>query len=261
MFIAPQHFRLGDQATKVTVRAVVACSAGDRQHPLGRHSALRFADPLGDQIGHLVVVVLALDPNSRRAAGLELIHDPFHGLMGRAAQISGSSIRPELLVGSNDVHTVLRRLQWNSPVVAMSGWHLHRHRRGPQFLINTTNTGWGLLIGHQWGPPLGHQWGLFHGHGQRMPTPPQSRPVRAGPEITWAGLHPAFRLDLLERSPHLGQIPTHSGAVETCTSRCLPRDAAPTLKNTQLTGARAPDHHRHDKMSDNTRRPSSAKSP
>ena len=49
----------------------------------------------------------------------------------------------------------------------MSGWHLHRHRRGPQFLINTTNTGWGLLLGHQWGPPLGHQWGLFHGHGQR----------------------------------------------------------------------------------------------
>ncbi len=37
---------------------------------------------------------------------------------------------------------------------------------GPQFLIDTTNTGWGLLSGHQWGPPLGHQWGLFHGHGQ-----------------------------------------------------------------------------------------------
>ena len=48
----------------------------------------------------------------------------------------------------------------------MSGWHLHRHHRGPQFLIDTTNTGWGLLSGHQWGPPLGHQWGLFHGHGQ-----------------------------------------------------------------------------------------------
>jgi hypothetical protein len=69
----------------------------------------------------------------------------------------------------NDVHAVPRRLQWNSPVVAMSGWHLHRHHRGPQFLIDTTNTGWGLLSGHQWGPPLGHQWGLFHGHGQTYP--------------------------------------------------------------------------------------------
>ncbi|WP_207569333.1 hypothetical protein, partial [Mycolicibacterium moriokaense] len=44
----------------------------------------------------------------------------------------------------------------------------HRHHRGPQFLIDTTNTRWGLLSGHQRGPPLGHQWGLFHGHGQLM---------------------------------------------------------------------------------------------
>ncbi|MGC2655225.1 MAG: hypothetical protein WA317_16890, partial [Mycobacterium sp.] len=53
-------------------------------------------------------------------------------------------------------------------MVAMSGWHLHRHHRGPQFLIDTTNTEWGLLSGHQWRPPLGHQWGLFHGHGHEL---------------------------------------------------------------------------------------------
>ena len=51
-------------------------------------------------------------------------------------------------------------------MVAVCGWHLHRHHRGPQFLIDTTNTGWGLLSGHQRGPLLGHQWVLFHGHGQ-----------------------------------------------------------------------------------------------
>jgi len=34
-------------------------------------------------------------------------------------------------------------------VVVVCGWHLHRHHRGPQFLIDTTNTGWGLLSGHQ----------------------------------------------------------------------------------------------------------------
>jgi hypothetical protein len=52
----------------------------------------------------------------------------------------------------------------------MSGWHLHRHHRGPQFLIDTTNTGWILLSGHQRIPPLGHQWILFHGHGHPCPA-------------------------------------------------------------------------------------------
>ena len=39
-------------------------------------------------------------------------------------------------------------------VVAISGWHLHRHHRGPQFLIHTTNAGWGVLSG----PPGGLLW-------------------------------------------------------------------------------------------------------
>jgi hypothetical protein len=95
---------------------------------------------------------------------------PTSGLMGCAAHVGGSSIRPEVLVGSNDVHAVLRRLQWNSVVVVMNGWRLHRHRRGPQLPINTTNTGWGLSSGQKWGPPPGHQCGLFHGHGQPRPA-------------------------------------------------------------------------------------------
>ena len=55
-------------------------------------------------------------------------------------------------------------------MVAAIGWRLHRHHRGPQFLIDTTNTGWILLSGHQWIPRLGHQWVLFHGHGQVVIT-------------------------------------------------------------------------------------------
>jgi len=50
-------------------------------------------------------------------------------------------------------------------VVAAFGWRLHRHHRGPQFLIDTTNTGRILLSGQKWIPLLGRQWVLFHGHG------------------------------------------------------------------------------------------------
>ena len=31
-------------------------------------------------------------------------------------------------------------------MVAAIGWRLHRHRWGPQFLIDTTNTGWMLYL-------------------------------------------------------------------------------------------------------------------
>lgn len=51
-------------------------------------------------------------------------------------------------------------------MVMAIGWRLHRHHRGPQFLIDTTNTGWILLLGQKRIPRLGHQWVLFHGHGQ-----------------------------------------------------------------------------------------------
>ena len=53
-------------------------------------------------------------------------------------------------------------------MVTAFGWRLHRHYRGPQFLIDTTNTGWILLSGQKWIPLLGHQWVLFHGHGQKL---------------------------------------------------------------------------------------------
>ena len=124
-----------------------------------------FADPFGDQLGHRIVVTGSLDPRWCALHRLRTSPRPFDGLVGGAAQLRGTPVRPDLLIGRNDVHAVPRRLQWNSPVVAVCGWHLHRHHRGLQFLIDTTNTGWGLLSGHQWGPPLGHQWGLFHGHG------------------------------------------------------------------------------------------------
>ena len=47
-------------------------------------------------------------------------------------------------------------------MVAVCGWHLHRHHRGPQFLIDTTNT----------------EWVLFHGHGHES-LPPPAPPLRA----------------------------------------------------------------------------------
>ncbi|MFC8319357.1 recombinase family protein [Gordonia sp. NPDC057248] len=88
--------------------------------------------------------------------------------MGGAAHLGCGAIASEFSVSRNDVHTVLRRLQWNSQAVMVIGWHLHRHRLGPQFRVDTTNTGWGLLSGHQRGPRPGHQWGLSHGHGQAV---------------------------------------------------------------------------------------------
>jgi hypothetical protein len=166
MFIAPQRFRLGDQAAEVTGRPLVSGRTGNRQHPLGRHPTLGLLDTLGDQFGHRIVVVGSLGPPRCGIADFELLDDFLDGPMGGTAEQRSAPVRPDLLIGRNDVHTVLRRLQWNSPVVAVCGWHLHRRHRGPQFLIDTTNTGWILLSGHQRIPLLGHQWVLFHGHGQ-----------------------------------------------------------------------------------------------
>ena len=88
---------------------------------------------------------------------------------------------------------------------------------------------------------------------------------RSGPTCTSRGPVWTQPFDLVERSPHSGQIPTHSGAVNTCSSRvpserrCTDSTAAPSRsssselpsimsprslfwmpENTQLTGARAP---------------------
>lgn len=94
-----------------------------------------------------------------------------------------------------------------------------------------------------------------------------------GPTCTSRGLVCTQPFDLLERSPHSGQIPTHCAAVRTCTTRvpscrrCTGSTTTPSrsssselpstmvrvpcpgcLKNTQLTGARAPNQSptRHD---------------
>src|ERR1700678_4357055 len=165
MIVAAQDLPLGDQAAEVTGRPLVTRGAGNRKHPLGRHPALGLRDSFGDQLGHRILLVGPLAWRWCGIAGLKLVDDFLDGPMGGAAQLRRSPVRPELLIGRNDVHAVPRRLQWNSPVVAVCGWHLHRRHRGPQFLIDTTNTGWILLSGQNWIPLLGHQWVLFHGHG------------------------------------------------------------------------------------------------
>ena len=152
---APQHLRLGDETAEVTLRTLITGSASDPQQPLRRDPTLGLADSVTDHIGHLIAIVGPLNPRWRRPAGLELLRDPFDGLVDGAAQFGGpfdttSQIRPDLLIGRNDVHAVPRRLQWNSPVVAVCGWHLHRHHPGQQFLIDTTNTGRTFI----W-PPVG----------------------------------------------------------------------------------------------------------
>ncbi|NIL91600.1 hypothetical protein RhoFasSB10_03948 [Rhodococcus fascians] len=168
---APPFLLLGDQAAEVAVRSCVAGLAGDRQDSFRGDSALRFVDPFGYQVGDGGVVSFTLGPRRWCVAGLvgfEFVDGAFDGLVGGADEFGGSSIRPDFAVSGNDVHAFLRRLQWNSPGGAVCGWHLHRHRSGQKFLIDTTNTGWGLSVGHQWGPRPGHQWVLFHGHGHRL---------------------------------------------------------------------------------------------
>src|SRR5665647_3739764 len=53
--------------------------------------------------------------NYESVAGLGAGDDPPDGLGGRAADRGRSPIRPDLLIGADDVHTVPRRLQWSSP--------------------------------------------------------------------------------------------------------------------------------------------------
>ena len=46
--------------------------------------------------------------------------------------------------------------------VAVTGWHRHRHRPGPQLPLDTTSRkGWGLLHGHQRGPHLATSGDFF----------------------------------------------------------------------------------------------------
>src|SRR6516165_11778358 len=97
--------------------------------------------------------------------------------MGGTAQLGGPTIGSDLTIGRDDVHTLPRRLQWNSLGGAGDCWRNHRHRPGHELPGPTRHAReWGLLpghqwghpSGHQWGPTAGHQWGLSRGHGHRM---------------------------------------------------------------------------------------------
>jgi hypothetical protein len=50
----------------------------------------------------------------------------------------------------------------------VSGWHLHRHHPGQQFLTDTTNMGWGAAFYLATGGDLNLATSgvPFHGHGQ-----------------------------------------------------------------------------------------------
>src|SRR5580693_8913128 len=64
----------------------------------------------------------------------------------------------------------------SSRAVAVTGWHRHRHRPGPELPADTANEGWGLLTGHQRGPRPGHTRGLSHGHGHDVSPRNPARP-------------------------------------------------------------------------------------
>ena len=92
----------------------------------------------------------------------------------------------------------------------------HRHHRGPQFLIDTTNTGWGLLSGHQRGPLLGHQRVLFHDHGHHSGTPAAHRAAPTPRVRDYANTHPTAKATdrLFAGDSVLRQHAIHGGATD-----------------------------------------------
>jgi hypothetical protein len=84
-------FGRGESATS---NLVGAGSASDPQQPLRRDPTLGLADSVGDHIGHRIVIVGPLNPRWRRPAGLELLHDPFDGLVAGAAQFGAPRYDP-----------------------------------------------------------------------------------------------------------------------------------------------------------------------
>lgn len=107
ILVAPQQLRFRDDVAEVTGRPVVARGPRDRQHPLGRHPTLGFRDPLGDQLGHRIVIVGPLSPRwGCDIAGLELLDDPFDGPMSGAAQLGGSPVNKS---GRTDIFEVFGR--------------------------------------------------------------------------------------------------------------------------------------------------------
>lgn len=126
----------------------------DRLHRGLRISGPRDSDYVSAELlGHCNILSARsrdqTDQLSPIRAADPFVDGAFDGLVGGADELGGSSVRPDFAVSGNDVHAFFRRLQWNSPGGAVCGWHLHRHRSGQKFLIDTTNTGWGLSVGHQ----------------------------------------------------------------------------------------------------------------
>ena len=76
-------------------------------------------------------------------------------LVGAAAQFGATSIRSDLSIGGNDVHSIPRRPQLELP----GRWRrlaLSPSRPGQKFRTDTTTREWGLLPCHQWRPTNGH---------------------------------------------------------------------------------------------------------
>ena len=151
-----------------------------------------------DELGHRIVVAGPFLAIGWLIVGFEPIDHALDGLVGGAAHLGCGAIASEFSVSRNDVHTVLRRLQWNSRAVMVIGWHLHRHRLGLEFRVDTTNTGWGLLSGHQRGPRPGHQWGLFHGHGHTDAEVLAPQSVRDAIHARADALTTRYRRDLMQ---------------------------------------------------------------
>ena len=165
--LAPQRFLLSHQAAEVPRRARITGRAGDRQQPLGRDPATRLRHPLSHHVAHRVEIARPRRPLRRLAAGFGAFHNPLDRLMRGAAQLGGTTIRTDLPIGGDDVHSLPRRLQWNSLGGAGDSWRYHRHRPGHELPGLTRHAReWGLLAGHQRGPTTGHHWGLLLGHGQ-----------------------------------------------------------------------------------------------
>jgi hypothetical protein len=112
---APLDLRSRDQAAEVARRPGEPRRPRRRQQPLRRDPAPCRGDLRRDQTGHRLVVADPRDSRRGGPAGLGAGDDPLDGLGARATDRGRPPIRPDLLIGADDVHTVPRRLQWSSP--------------------------------------------------------------------------------------------------------------------------------------------------
>ena len=98
---APVALLLGDESTKVAIRAGVAGGPRRGQQSLGADAALGLSHALGDEVGDLVVVVRGRRPGLRALGGLD---DALDGLGGGRADLGGGVVGADLSVGGKYVH-------------------------------------------------------------------------------------------------------------------------------------------------------------